>query len=100
MGFIAKQVNMILKKHIDDEGVPYGYLLWMLNKIYSEKLTLNNPYGFGYYLKEGRNWKEYKKLTTLEEYKKLKSENVEVETIEPQKFTWKKKGVSYGQILK
>ena len=99
MGFIVKQVNMVVKKHIDDESIPPKYILWMINKIKAEELTLNNPYGLGYYLKEGRNWKEFSKKNAIEECNKLKKENIFVETVESPTITWKQKGTSYGKIL-
>jgi hypothetical protein len=97
---MAKQVNMILKKVIDDQSTPSDYVLWMVAKIYREKLVLNTPFGVEYYLKNGHNWNEFKKQQQEIEYKALKKKNVNVETEIDTVIKFDSKGVSYVDIFK
>lgn len=98
-GFMKKQVNIILKKLIDDKDAPSEYVLWMLKKIKNESLKLNTPFGLEHYLSNGHNYNEFKTLKTKEEYLKMKSFDNRCETIEDTKIKYKKKGVGFIEII-
>ena len=99
-GFMSKQVNMVLKKIIDDNNAPSEYVLWMANKIKNEKMVINNPFGLNYYLKEGRNWKEFSKLKAKEEYKNLMKEDFKIELEKNTEFAYKEREVGFIDIFK
>lgn len=100
LNFMSKQVNMILKKVIDDMLVPSDYVLWMVSKIYKDKLTLNTPFGLEHYLKNGHNWKEFDKQKKELQYKLLKKQNIKMETEDEAEINFIPEAVKYVEIFK
>ena len=99
LGFMRKQVNIILKKIIDDKNAPSDYVVWMLEKIIKESLKLNTPFGLEHYLSNGHYYDEFKRLKIKEDYYKMKNNKRKCETVEDTKIKYKKKGVGFIEII-
>jgi len=97
--FMTKQVNMILKKLIDDKQIDSNYVLWMIKKIKRDDLTLNTPFGLEHYLSNGHNYNKFKKEQIELEYKLLKNKKVDIEVEQDTNISKKIKEASYGNIF-
>lgn len=72
---LRKVINQLLYKN----NYVAEYILFVLKKIYVNKLKINNPFGLINYCNDMRNFEEWKKNKTNEEYKNIKDKIIQNE---------------------
>lgn len=75
------------------------YILFMLKKIYTNKLKINNPFGLVSYCNEGRNIDEWNKLKVNQKYKEIKNDVITYKNDNKVEFTYKPINKKWTDII-
>ena len=88
MNFIDKNINIALKRLIDDENFDAEYVEFAINYIKNNKLKLTNPFGLKYYLQNFNIQTDYETAIRIKTIKEMKSVEFKIE--DESKFSYKK----------
>lgn len=92
---LRKVINQLLyTNHYDAE-----YIMFILKKIYINKLKINNPFGLINYCNEGRNIDEWNKIKINQEFQNIKNEIITYENDNKVDFTYKPINKKWTDII-
>ena len=94
---LRKVINELLYKN----NYEAEYILFILEKIYNNKLKLNNPFGIKSYCNEGRNIDEWNKIKINKKFNKMKRQfnQYDIKNDNIVHFTYKSNNKKWTDII-
>ena len=75
------------------------YILYIVKKVHTNGLKINNPFGLTYYCNDGRNITEWKSKKTNIEYQNIKNAIVQNDNVKKVQFMYKPSNKKWTDLI-
>lgn len=98
-GFIVKNINLALKKIIDDNSANPKFVEFAIDYVLKNKKPLNSPFGVSYYLENFELIQEFNRVERLRKIQELRDSEFEIDNVEVPEIKYTPKTAKYLKIL-